>query len=215
MFAWFTVLGLIFIAASVSGNGSVILVIAFRRRLPPARNFLLLSLASADISLAVSSIWNCTTCKKDCACGAEKPIVFFVNAFFVISSVTCLLAVILERWVAIVLPLKYTNLTIQWRVCLTIALTSAFPVLLHFPPIVHQHVVRSEEQVGTPPDREGYLWFLLVSFDLVPCLVLLISSLHVLCITRSQSRQIAVLRAQVRFNSPRLAYPVCQNDRRN
>ena len=201
MFLWFNILGWIFIAAALAGNAFVVYLIATRKRLHTVANCFLTSLAVADFFTGGWSIWSCTDCKMQCSC-FDKTAVFLISMFFFVSSITSLCVMTVERWVAIVWPLKYINLMTKKRVTLFISLAWIFPFLLFLPPFIFS---LSDDNGEIP--LPGLLWkgfFLLVfvALDLVPCLVLLVTTSHILYIARKHSRQTAVLVAQVSFNYP-------------
>ena len=93
--------------ATALGNGLVIFLVAKHRRLhsAPANKFVL-SLAVADFGVGIAvfpSSYFCT--KYSLACNAKVYMALFW--FFLHSSVTNLCTLTLDRYIAIVHPLKY------------------------------------------------------------------------------------------------------------
>ena len=200
MFRWFTILGCIFGALAVVGNGLVICLIAARRRLHTVANCFVMSLAVADVCIGVYSVSYSIDCSVETC--EKKPVRFLVRMFFFVSSVTSLCVMTVERWVAIVWPLKYINLMTKRCVTLSVLMAWIFPLVLLVIPFT---LVLSDGEIVTTSLWKGYVLFLVIVIHLVPCLILLVTTSHIFYVVRKHSRQAAVLLAQVNFNHPQEA----------
>ena len=201
MFRWFTILGCIFGAIAIVGNALVICIIAARRRLHTVANCFVMSLAVADFCIGVYSVSCSIACSVETSC-EDKLAGFLVGAFFFVSSITSLCVMTVERWVAIFWPLKYINLMTKRCVTLLVSMAWIFPLILLFIPLTW---VFSDDSIVKTSLWKGYMLFLVVAIDLVPCLILLVTTSHIFYIARKHSRQAAVLLAQVNFNHPQEA----------
>ena len=201
MFLWFTILGCIFGALAVVGNALVICIIAARRRLHTVANCFVMSLAVADFCIGVYSVSYSIACNAETVC-EHRPDFFVVGEFFFISSITSLSVMTVDRWVAIVWPLKYINSMTKRCVTLLVSMAWICPLILLFIPLTW---VFSDDNIVNTSLWKGYVLFLLIAIDLVPCLILLVTTSHIFYIVRKHSRQAAVLLAQVNFNHPQEA----------
>ena len=200
MFLWFTILGCIFIALAVVGNALVIGIIAARRRLHTVANCFVMSLAVADFCIGVYSVSCSIACSVETSC-EDKLAGFLVGAFFFVSSITSLCVMTVERWVAIVWPLKYINFMTRRCVSLLISVAWILPLILFRGPFVFSLSDDNRKMFLTPNQwSKAYMLFVFGAIDLVPCLILLVTTTHILFIARKLSRQTAVLLAQVNFN---------------
>ena len=106
------------------------------------------------------------------------------------------------RWVAIVWPLKYISLMTKRCVTLLVSIAWMFPLILLFSPLTW---VFSDDSIAKTSLWKSYTLFFLIAIDLVPCLILLVTTSHIFYIVRKHSRQAAVLLAQVNCNHPQEA----------
>ena len=91
---------------TAAGNGFVIFLVARSRRLHSSANWFVLSLAVADFIVGIALFPSSYFCNKySMACNTKVYMAFFW--FFLHSSVTNLCTLTLDRYIAIVHPLKY------------------------------------------------------------------------------------------------------------
>ena len=187
---------LFFIFLSLVGNSWVIFIIARRRRLQTTANWFILSLAAADLGvtcvLAPYTICDVIldTCKE------ELEVVKIFAFFFANVSVIGLIAMVAERYVAIVHSLKYVRVfTTTRRTFIIIGTCWGFPFLFN---VLRRamHLADGRHSVKTRIVEVIYIFL----FVVVPTVLLLTAHFHILLIARKLSLQMRTLMKQVRFN---------------
>ena len=181
---------LFFIFLSLVGNSWVIFVIARRRRLQTTANWFILSLAAADLGVTClfAPYMICDVILDTCREGS-RVVGGFAFSFVNVSAIG-LIAMVAERYVAIVHSLKYVRVfTTTRRTFIIIGTCWGFPFL--FTVLKHAMYVVKSRIV------EVIYIFL---FVVVPTVLLLTAHFHILLIARKLSLQMKALMKQVRFN---------------
>ena len=182
---------LFFTFLSLVGNSWVIFIIAKRRRLRTTANWFILSLAAADLGVtcAFSPYMICEVILGTCK---EKVVLIFA-IYFVNVSAMGLIAMVAERYVAIVHSLKYVRIfTTARRTFLIIGACWGFPFLI----TAMNLAVRRNWGVKTLIFDIIYI----LLFVVLPKVLLLTAHFHILLIARKLSLQMRTLMKQVRFN---------------
>ena len=132
METWFTILGWTLSIVAAAGNGSIIFLVCSKRRLLTKTNAFIISLAVADLGVGVSvfpSAFFCEIVKTSHnSYSICKDIHERIRWLFGYASVTSLCCLVLDRYVAIVKPLKYLNFMSRGRVIQMIFVSWAIPV---------------------------------------------------------------------------------------
>ena len=185
---------LFFIFLSLVGNSWVIFIIARRRRLQTTANWFILSLAAAD--LGVTCVFTpymiCDVILDTCRERVVKDFAFF----FVNVSAIGLIAMVAERYVAIVHSLKYVRVfTTTRRTFIIIGTCWGFPFLFT---VLRRamHLAHGRHSVKSRIVEVIYIFL----FVVVPTVLLLTAHFHILLIARKLSPQMRALMKQVRFN---------------
>ena len=182
---------LFFTFLSLVGNSWVIFIIAKRRRLRPTANWFILSLAAADLGVtcAFSPYMICEVILGTC----KEKVGLIFTIYFVTVSAMGLIAMVAERYVAIVHSLKYVRIfTTARRTFLIIGACWGFPFLI----TAMNLAVRRNWGVKT---LIFYIIYILL-FVVLPTVLLLTAHFHILLIARKLSLQMKALMKQVRFN---------------
>ncbi|CAH3163719.1 unnamed protein product, partial [Pocillopora meandrina] len=119
METWFWVLGWFLSILTMVVNGFVIFLVCGKRQLRTKTNAFVVSLAVADFSfgmIAVPSLFFCSLATECTPRSKEGLIVTFVRVFILYISGTNLVSLVLERYVAVVKPLKYLTFMKHSRV---------------------------------------------------------------------------------------------------
>ena len=193
---WYLVLGGLLSIITVAGNGIVIYLIVTRHRLHTTANWFILSLAIADLILGVS--YFLTSSLSDVLSSPTRNYIIWyaIVSFLAAASATNLCLLTLDRYIAIVKPLKYVTFMTTRRVVLLISTAWLAAFLPHF--IFLATVVIST----SPNDVHGkmFMVFDLVFYETLPLVILPLATGHMFLIVRRHSRQNAALMAQLRFN---------------
>ena len=142
METWFWILGWILSILTIAGNGFTVLLVGSRRRLRTKTNAFIVSLAVADFCVGAFVVPSLFVCHIRGGCDWPRPYaswVEFIRWLFQYASIMNLCSLVLDRYMAIVKPLKYvtfmtarrvTQLTfISWVLPLGLAIWSLFMTL--------------------------------------------------------------------------------------
>ena len=130
METWFWVLGWFLSILTMVVNGFVIFLVCSKRHLRTKTNAFVVSLAVADFGvgmLAVPSRFFCGHPTESTPPLKEGLFVIVVRVFIIYTSGTNLVSLVLERYVAVVKPLKYLTLMKRRRVIQMVLTSWEFP----------------------------------------------------------------------------------------
>ena len=126
METWFWILGWSLSILTISGNGSIIFLVCSRRRLRTKTNAFIVSLAVADFFVGLSTVPSLFFCQEEGDCNGLSN---GLRNLFPYASVVNLCTLVLERYVAVVMPFKYLTFMKRRRVFLVIFISWAIPVI--------------------------------------------------------------------------------------
>ena len=135
METWFWVLGWFLSILTMVVNGFVIFLVCSKRQLRTKTNTFIVSLAVADFGvgiLAVPSRFFCSLATECTPRSKEGLIVIYVRVFILYISGTNLFSLVLERYVAVVKPLKYLTFMTRRRVIQMVVTSWGIPFLFIF-----------------------------------------------------------------------------------
>ena len=184
-----------FIFLSLVGNCWVIFVITRRRQLQTTANWFILSLAAADLGVTCvfAPYMICDVILDTCRERVVKVFAFF----FVNVSAIGLIAMVAERYVAIVHSLKYVRVfTTTKRTFFIIGTCWGFPFLFT---VLRRAMYLADGRHSVVKTRIVDVIYILL-FVLSPTVLLLTAHFHILLIARKLSLQMRALMKQVRFN---------------
>ena len=184
-----------FIFLSLVGNCWVIFVITRRRQLRTTANWFILSLAAADLGVTCvfAPYMICDVILDTCRERVVKDFAFF----FVNVSAIGLIAMVAERYVAIVHSLKYVRVfTTTRRTFIIIGTCWGFPFLFT---VLRRAMYLADGRHSVVKTRIVEVSYIFL-FVVVPTVLLLTAHFHILLIARKLSLQMKALMKQVRFN---------------
>ena len=195
---WYWIAGWFVTCFGLVGNSWVIFIITKRKRLQTTANLLILSLAVADLSV------TCGYFPASFACNLK---LFGTNScnnflrlnftdFFMEASMFALLAVITERYIAIVYSLKYVCFMTTKRIVAIVAVSWGIPVLL----FVARWMYKLYYSKLSAREELVIIICYTLLFEIAPPIVTLAFTLHILFIARKLSLRMSTLLIQVRFN---------------
>ena len=123
METWFWILGWSLSILTISGNGSIIFLVCSRRRLRTKTNAFIVSLAVADFFVGLSTVPSLIFCQEEGDC---KGLSNDLRNLFPFASVVNLCTLVLERYVAVVMPFKY--LTFMKRRCVFLVIFTSWQI---------------------------------------------------------------------------------------
>ena len=130
---WFWILGWILSILTIAGNGFIIFLVCKKRQLRTKTNTFIVSLSVADFSVGVSVVPSFFICdiKGSCNCATgHRPLwTFGIRWLFGYASVMNLCSLVLERYIAIVKPLKYLTAMTRCRVVKMIIFSWTIPII--------------------------------------------------------------------------------------
>ena len=190
MKTWFWILGWSLSALTTSGNGFIIFLVCSKRQLRTKTNAFIVSLAVADFCVGMTAVSSLFFCRMSAGCNSEDDTIYIVRGLFGYASVMNLCSLVLDRYIAVVKPLKYLTFMEGSRVIQMVSLSWATPVAFYavYPLTKFRFfsVVRS--------------YFMVVCFEFLPSILLIfcfVSMLHVIC---KRNRTLRSLAKESRFN---------------
>ena len=196
---WFWLIGVPISFAAVAGNGFVAYLIITQRQLHNPANWIVLSLAVADLAIGssyvlINYLYHASLLSNEAD--------YSLGSFLAASSALNLCLLILDRYIYFTRPLQYAVLTTTRRCLVAIfgvwatAFTSHclfFVICIKMPPSVDHKCM------------EDFATFDFVIFETLPMIVLTFAFERIFSITRKMSRQVAVQLRQLRFNYDNVA----------
>ena len=186
METWFWVLGWFLSILTMVVNGFVIFLVCSKRQLRTKTNAFVVSLAVADFGvgmLAVPSRFFCSLATECTPRSKEGLIVTYVRVFILYISGTNLFSLVLERYVAVVNPLKYLTFMKRRRVIQMVLTSWGIPFLFSLPLV-------SIRPSGIDLARTmlGYLGLL---FEIILCVILIFFFASMFFVIYSRDRTLA------------------------
>ena len=176
-------------------NGFVIFLVCSKRQLRTKTNTFIVSLAVADFGvgmIVVPSLFFCSLATECTPRSKEGLIVIFVGVLIIYTSGTNLVSLVLERYVAVVKPLKYLTFMKRRRVIQMVVTSWGIPFLFTL-------TLESIRPSGI--DRataiSGYLYLL---FEIILCVILIFFLASMFLVVYKQNSRDRTLAKQLRFN---------------
>ena len=196
METWFWILGWVLSFLTILGNGFTIFLVCNRRNLRTKTNAFIVSLAVGDFCVGLSVIPSLFACDVTNSCYWPQHLgswVNFIRWLFSNMSVVNLCVLLLDRFIAIVYPLKYIILMTRRRITQAIffswALTVSYNVLNFALCIVlYQNNTCSFA-----------IWLTMV-FEILACVILILCFVSMIFHVRRHDRSARTLAKQLRFN---------------
>ena len=198
----FWILGWILSILTVGGNGFTVLLVGGQRRLRTKTNALIVSLSVADFCVGAFIVPSLFFCHIRGGCDWPRPYASwmdFIRWLFVCASIMNLCSLLLDRYVAVVKPLKYVNFMTTRRITKLIFFSWVIPFCFAIFSV----------------SLSLYLTFSLCRIVLSVCyafLEIFFSCMLIFCfipmatVVYKQTRSSAILAKQLRFNHRGLTF---------
>ena len=196
MESWFWILGWVLSFLTIIGNGFTIFLVCSRRNLRTKTNAFIVSLAVADFFVGLSVIPSLFFCEITNTCDWPKHLpcswVDFIRLMFSNTSVANLCGLVLDRFIAIVHPLKYITLMTRRRIIQVIffswVLTVSYNVIKFILNIFYF------KTIFVP-----FLWLTII-LEFLPCVVLILCFVAMIFHVCRHDQSVRTLTKQLRFN---------------
>ena len=165
METWFWVLGWFLSILTMVVNGFVIFLVCNKRQLRTKTNAFVVSLAVADIGVGMIVVPLLFFCSLATQCTLERSVVIFLKVFIIYTSGTNLVGLVLERYIAVVKPLKYLTFMKRRRVIQMVVTSWGIPFLFTLTIVsIELSAIDGARTIG------GYLYLL---FEVILCVYLI------------------------------------------
>ena len=197
---WFQILGWLLTVIIIIGNGLVIYLITTRRKLRTKTNWFVLSLAVADFGVGATYFPRISVCWiTDKTCVNYVIIIVYSIGYFVMSaSVMNLCVLTLDRYLAIVKPMRYVTFMTTKRVALLISAAWCMAFVADLIP--HLTLYFATPPGNTRDIMQYNLWIFISILSIFACVFLLFATTRMFLVARRHARQNAALIAQLNFN---------------
>ena len=192
METWFWVLGWFLSILTMVVNGFVIFLVCSKRQLRTKTNAFVVSLAVADFGVGMIVVPSLFFCSLATQCTLERLVVIFLKAFIIYTSGTNLVGLVLERYVAVVKPLKYLTFMKRRRVIQMVVTSWGIPFLFTL-----TLVSIKLSAIDRAKTIRGYLYLL---FEIILCVILIFFLASMFLVVYNLKSRDRTLAKQLRFN---------------
>ena len=197
METWFWILGWVLSFLTILGNGFTIFLVCSRRNLRTKTNAFIVSLAVADFCVGLSVIPSLFACDITNTCDRPQHFRSWVNILrwlFSNTSVVNLCLLVLDRFIAIVYPLKYITLMTRRRITQAIFFSWALSVSYNALKDTVCLVLFKNDTSKCP-----FIWPTIIS-EFLPCVVLILCFVSMIFHVCRHDQSARTLARQLRFN---------------
>ncbi|XP_078343707.1 trace amine-associated receptor 5-like [Oculina patagonica] len=196
METWFWILGWFLSILTMTGNGFVISIVCRKRQLRTKTNAFVVSLAVADFFVGMTAVPSLFFCEMASSCntrGLHADGIDFIRWLFMYPSAANLCSLVLDRYIAVVKPLRYLTFMKRRRVIQMISLSWAIPVAF----IVLESSLWLSLKIPLINHIIGWLCMLL---ELLLCVILIFFFASMLHVIYKHALSVRTLAKQLRFN---------------
>ena len=194
METWFWILGWSLSILTFAGNGFIIFLVCSKRQLRTKTNAFVVSLAMADLCVGASVVPPMFFCEMATGCKPESYAISFVRWLFSYAAVTNLCSLVVDRYIAVVKPMKYLTFMTRRRVIQMLSFSWGIRVVLSTISGLNWFIFKISFFYDI------IFWISVIFFEFLPCLMLIFcfaSMSHVIYKLQRTSRTIT---KQLRFN---------------
>ena len=197
MESWFWVLGWFLSILTITGNGFIIFLVCKKRKLHTKTNMFVVSLAVADLCVGISVVpllflYEITR-NRSYSRGLHKGMLI-VRWLFQDVSVMNLCSLVLERYMATVMPYKYVTFMTRHRALTMIFLPWTIAVVFILLEATLWIALNSSLILKI------FVWLVIIFFEFLPCCVVIFCLISMFRIVCKNNRAKTILTRQLRFN---------------
>ena len=193
--SWYWMLRWLAGSLIVVGNLTVIYVISTRKGLQKTTNWFVFSLACSDLGVGGIIVPASYICTFKIKCELEILHVCYNILLYVSVWNLCVLTV--DRYIAVVYSLSYSSIMTHSRMKFLLSFTWGLPIITSFIPLTFKLVEGNNRSGNT---EKIFRVVVLFAFEILPCLLMILSYIHILIICRRHSRAIQHQEAQLGHN---------------
>ena len=196
METWFWILGWVLSFLTISGNGFTIFLVCSRRNLRTKTNAFIVSLAVADFCVGLSVIPSMFFCSDIITntCHRSQLWITYIRLLFSNTSAVNLCSLVLDRFIAIIHPLKYITFMTRPRIIQFISFSWVLPVSFNV-----LKVTLYTFYFKTIP-APVCIWLNIIFFEFLPSVVLILCFVSTIFHLRRHGRSARIVAKQLRFN---------------
>ena len=197
MESWFWVLGWFLSILTITGNGFIIFLVCKKQKLHTKTNMFVVSLAVADLCVGISVVpllfsYEITR-NRSYSRGLHKGMLI-VRWLFQDASVMNLCSLVLERYMATVMPYKYVTFMTRHRALTMIFLPWTITVVFILLEATLWIALNSSLILKI------FVWLVIIFFEFLPCCVIIFCLISMFRIVCENNRAKTILTRQLRFN---------------
>ena len=197
METWFWILDWSLSILTMAGNGFVIFIVCRKRQLRTKTNAFVVSLAVADFFVGMSVVPPKFFCNVASGCNPQDMQYYLIHGFildfFSYASAVNLCSLVLDRYIAVVKPLKYLTFMKRRRVIQMISLSWSISVTFS----VFVRSLRLNSEIPLVRNIVGWSY---VFFELFLCAIVIFCFSSMLVVVCKHDRSARTLAKQLRFN---------------
>ena len=196
METWFWILGWVLSFLAIIENGFTIFLVCSRRNLRTKTNAFIVSLAVADFCVGLSVIPSMFFCSDIITntCHRSQLWITYIRLLFSNTSAVNLCSLVLDRFIAIIHPLKYITFMTRPRIIQAISFSWVLPVSFNV-----LKVTLYTFYFKTIP-APACIWLNIIFFEFLPSVVLILCFVSTIFHLRRQGRSARIVAKQLRFN---------------
>ena len=178
----------------MAGNGFIIFLVCIKRQLRTKTNAFVVSLAVADFFVGMSVIPPMFFCEIANGCNTQSYWMGSLRLLFSYASVTNLCSLVLDRYIAVVKPLKYLTFMTRRRVIQMVSLSWVIQTVVRMVDILNWSIF------NTPLLPDIIVWISVVFLEVLPCFILIVGLISMLLVIFKHDRATRSIAKQLRFN---------------
>lgn len=199
METWFWILGWSLSILAITGNGFIIFLVCSRRRLRTKTNAFVVSLAVADFCVGLIAVPSLFVCEKTTGCNPEAfkaNGVDYLRWLFAYASAANLCSLVLDRYIAVVKPLKYLLFMTRKRVSQMICISWTLSILVVFPYVLRWLAFKDNDSFSL----KSFGIMIMISFEFLASCGLIFCFCSMFHVVYKQERAAHTLAKQLRYN---------------
>ena len=201
METWFWIVGWSLSILTIAGNGFIIFLVCSKRQLRTKTNVFVVSLAAADFCVGMSVVPSMFFCEMATGCNTKlNAWISFLRLLFSNASVMNLCSLVVDRYIAVVKPLKYLIFMTRRHVIQMVAVSWGISIAFRIFISLNSRIFKSLYF------WDFLVWATVIFFELLPCFILITNFVFMLQVVCKHERAARTREKQLRFNHHRVSF---------